>query len=153
MFESPPAPECTPSSAVTRLWIQLMRTQRIVLANIELDLKAADLPPLGWYDVLWELVRTEEGRLRPYEIEARTLLAQHNLSRLLDRMEGAGLVRREVLPEDGRGRWVLVTQAGRSMQQRMWTVYAASIQRHLGSKLDHADDVDKLAEMLEYLAR
>jgi DNA-binding MarR family transcriptional regulator len=152
MSESHGNLERTPSDAVTRLWIHLMRAQRILLAAIEQDLKAAGLPPLGWYDVLWELVRSGDGRLRPYEIEAHTLLAQHNLSRLLDRMEEAGLVRRETLPEDGRGRWVLVTQTGRSMQQRMWTVYAASIQRHLGDRLDGADNIDQLADMLSRLA-
>lgn len=76
-----------PSPAITRAWVGLMRAQRVVLAAIEHDLKAAGLPPLGWYDVLLELVRTKEGKLRPFEIEERTLLAQHNLSRLLDRME------------------------------------------------------------------
>jgi DNA-binding MarR family transcriptional regulator len=129
-----------------------MCAQRLILAAIEQDLKAADLPPLGWYDVLWELVRAEKGRLRPFEIEARTLLAQHNLSRLLDRMEEAGLVRREVFPEDGRGRWVLVTEAGRAMQKRIWLVYAASIQRHLADKLKDTD-ADRLADMLVLLSR
>ncbi|WP_409530319.1 MarR family winged helix-turn-helix transcriptional regulator [Shinella sp.] len=140
------------SEATTRLWIRLMRTQRLLLAAIEQDLKAADMPPLAWYDVLWELVRTEKGRLRPFEIEERTLLAQHNLSRLLDRMEGAGLVRREILPEDGRGRWVLVTEEGRSMQARIWTVYAAAIERHLGGAMDDAD-ATALADGLARLAR
>lgn len=140
-----------PSEATTRLWIRLMRAQRLLLAAIEQDLKAADMPPLAWYDVLWELVRTEKGRLRPFEIEERTLLAQHNLSRLLDRMESAGLVRREILPEDGRGRWVLVTEEGRRMQARIWTVYAAAIERHLGGTMDDAG-ATALAEGLERLA-
>jgi DNA-binding MarR family transcriptional regulator len=129
-----------------------MRTQQFVLAAIERDLKAADLPPLAWYDVLLELSRTEDGRLRPYEIEERTLLAQHNLSRLLDRMDKAGLVQREVFSEDGRGRWVIMTDAGRAMQVNMWTVYATAIQRHLGDKLDDAK-ADQLAELLAAVAR
>lgn len=141
-----------PSEVTTRLWIRLMRAQRLILAAIEQDLKAADMPPLAWYDVLWELVRTPKGRLRPFEIEERTLLAQHNLSRLLDRMEAAGLVHREVLPEDGRGRWVLVTEAGRAMQARIWTVYAAAIERHLGEKIDDAGAA-ALADGLERLVR
>lgn len=139
-----------PSEAATRLWIRLMRAQRLILAAIEQDLKAAGMPPLAWYDVLWELVRAHEGRLRPYEIEERTLLAQHNLSRLLDRMEEAGLVRREILPEDGRGRWVLVTGEGRATQARIWTVYAAAIERHLGAKVDDAAAA-MLADGLEKL--
>jgi DNA-binding MarR family transcriptional regulator len=129
-----------------------MRAQQIVLAAIEQDLKAADLPPLAWYDVLLELARAEDGRLRPYEIEQRTLLAQHNLSRLLDRMEKAGLVQREVFAEDGRGRWVLITEPGRARQARIWTVYASALQRHLGDKLDDAQ-ADHLAELLAVLSR
>ncbi len=139
-----------PSPSVVKAWVRLMRTQQIVLAAIEQDLKMADLPPLGWYDVLLEVGRAEDGRLRPYEIERRTLLAQHNLSRLLDRMEKAGLVRREVFSEDGRGRWVIITEAGRAMQARMWNVYAAAIQRHLGNKLDDAQ-ADQLAGLLAVL--
>ncbi|WP_105405431.1 MarR family winged helix-turn-helix transcriptional regulator, partial [Neorhizobium sp. T7_12] len=108
--------------------------------------------PLGWYDVLLELSRAEGGRLRPYEIEERTLLAQHNLSRLLDRIDKAGLVQREVFSEDGRGRWVIITEDGRAMQARMWNVYAAAIQRHLGDKLDDAQ-ADQLAELLAALSR
>lgn len=153
MSKAPAKNEATPSDAVTRFWIQLMRSQRIVLAAIEKDLKAAKLPQLGWYDVLWELVQAQDGRLRPYEIEARTLLAQHNLSRLLDRMEEAGLVMREVLPEDGRGRWVRVTQAGRDMQKRMWEIYAASIQRHVGNHMNDTEQAGQLAAMLERLTR
>lgn len=141
-----------PSPSITRAWVRLMRAQQIVLAAIEQDLKAADLPPLAWYDVLLELARAEDGRLRPYEIEQRTLLAQHNLSRLLDRMEKAGLVQREVFPEDGRGRWVLITEPGRARQARIWTVYASALQRHLGDKLDDAQ-ADHLAELLAILSR
>ncbi|WP_037150723.1 MarR family winged helix-turn-helix transcriptional regulator [Rhizobium freirei] len=148
--------ECSDTSqlhpSVTRAWVRLMRAQQIVLDAVEQDLKAASLPPLGWYDVLLELSRAEGGRLRPYEIEQRTLLAQHNLSRLLDRMEKAGLVQREVFSEDGRGRWVILTDDGRAMQKRMWNVYAPAIQRHLGDKLDIAE-ADQLADLLAKLSR
>lgn len=129
-----------------------MRAQQRVLAAIENDLKAADLPPLGWYDVLLELSRAEGGRLRPYEIEQRTLLAQHNLSRLLDRMDKSGLVVRELYAEDGRGRWVVITEAGRAMQAKMWKVYAPAIKRHVGDKLDVAQS-DQLANLLSALSR
>jgi DNA-binding MarR family transcriptional regulator len=141
-----------PSLSVTRAWVRLMRAQQLVLGAIEQDLKAADLPPLGWYDVLLELSRVEGGRLRPYEIEERTLLAQHNLSRLLDRMDKAGLVQREVFSEDGRGRWVVITENGRAMQARIWNVYAAAIQRHLGNKLNNGQ-ADQLAELLAVLSQ
>ena len=139
-----------PSDATTKAWVRLMRAQRIVLAAIEGELKSAGLPPLGWYDVLLELKRTEAGRLRPYEVEERTLLAQHNLSRLLDRMGAAGLVRREAFADDWRGRWVVLTDEGRVMQERMWLVYGAAMQRHVGAKLSE-EETDRLAALLALL--
>ncbi|KQV43458.1 MULTISPECIES: MarR family winged helix-turn-helix transcriptional regulator [unclassified Rhizobium] len=152
MSDDPETAHPQPSPFITRAWVHLMRAQQRVLGAIEQDLKTADLPPLGWYDVLLELSRATDGRLRPYEIEERTLLAQHNLSRLLDRMDKAGLVQREVYAEDGRGRWVIITEAGRSMQARMWRVYAGALQRHLGDKLNDAQ-ADQLAELLTALSR
>jgi DNA-binding MarR family transcriptional regulator len=125
-----------PSEPVTRAWIRLMRAREAVLDAIERDLKAADCPPLAWYDVLLELARAPQGRLRPFEIEKATLLAQYNLSRLLDRLERAALVTREPCDDDGRGQWAVITEKGRAAQARTWKVYAKSIQRHVGDRLD-----------------
>ena len=138
-----------PSEPVTRAWIGLMRAREAVLGAIERDLKAADCPPLAWYDVLLELVRAPQGRLRPFEIEKETLLAQYNLSRLLDRLEREGLVTRAPCDDDGRGQWAVITDKGRATQARTWKVYAKSIQRHVGDRLD-----DKAAATLgELLGR
>lgn len=139
-----------PTPAVTQAWIGLMRAQRRVLHAIEADFKKAGLPPLGWYDVLWELVQAEGGKLRPFEIEVRTLLAQYNLSRLIDRLEREGLVRREAFDADGRGRWVVLTDEGRALRARMWQVYSVSIGIHLGAKLE-SDEAQELARLLAKL--
>ncbi|MBP2235938.1 DNA-binding MarR family transcriptional regulator [Sinorhizobium kostiense] len=139
-----------PAPAITQAWIGLMRAQQRVLAAIEKDFKSAGLPPLGWYDVLWELVKADGGRLRPFEIEARTLLTQYNLSRLIDRLEREGLVRREAFDADGRGRWIVVTEEGRAVRERMWRTYARSIERHVGGKLSEAEARD-LAALLSRL--
>lgn len=139
-----------PTAAATGAWIGLMRAQQRALSAIEKDFKAAGLPPLGWYDVLWELVKAEGGRLRPFEIEARTLLAQYNLSRLIDRLEKEGLVRRETFDEDARGCWVVLTESGRAMRERMWQTYAPSIARHIGAKLSE-EEANTLATLLSRL--
>jgi DNA-binding MarR family transcriptional regulator len=125
-----------PSDAAVKVWTRLVRARETVLGAIERDLKAADCPPLAWYDVLLELVRAPQGRLRPFEIEKETLLAQYNPSRLLDRLERAGLVTREPCDDDGRGQWAVITDKGRAAQAHTWKVYAKSIQRHVGEKLD-----------------
>ncbi len=135
-----------PSEATVKAWTRLVRARETVLGAIERDLKAADCLPLAWYDVLLELVRAPEGRLRPFEIEKETLLAQYNLSRLLDRLEKEGLVTRERHEDDARGQWAVITEKGRATQARTWKVYAKSIQKHVGEKLD-----DKAAAALAEL--
>src|SRR5581483_5718216 len=141
-----------PSEAVTRAWIALMRTREVVLGAIEADLKAAGLPPLGWYDVLLELARAPAGRLRPLEIERQILLAQYNLSRLIDRLEKEGLIARAPHEEDARGQWIVITEKGRAMQARIWKVYARSIQKHVGDRLDDKAAAT-LADLLSRLTR
>ena len=125
-----------PSDAAVKAWTRLVRARETVLGAIERDLKTADCLPLAWYDVLLELVRAPQGRLRPFEIEKAMLLAQYNLSRLLDRLEREGLLARAPCDDDGRGQWVVITDKGKAAQARTWKVYARSIQRHVGEKLD-----------------
>ena len=142
----------SPSEPVTRAWIGLMRAREAVLGAIERDLKAADCLALAWYDVLLELARAPQERLRPFEIERATLLAQYNLSRLLDRMEREGLVTREPCDDDGRGQWAVITDKGKAAQARTWKVYAKSIQRHVGDGLDDKAAA-ALADLLGRLVR
>ncbi|WP_426231121.1 MarR family winged helix-turn-helix transcriptional regulator [Pararhizobium sp. DWP3-4] len=149
-LKAPPAVQA-PSADVTQAWINLMRAQQRVLGAIERDFKHAGMPPLSWYDVLWELARAQDGRLRPFEIEERTLLAQYNLSRLIDRLEKEGLVARRTFDDDGRGRWVVITNKGRSLREAMWEVYGRSIARHVGAELQETE-ATQLAGLLSKLA-
>jgi DNA-binding MarR family transcriptional regulator len=136
-----------PSEAVTRAWIRLNRARDRVLGAIEHDLKAGGCPPLAWYDVLLELSRAPDGRLRPVEIEKVTLVAQYNLSRLLDRLQKEGLVVRAPCEDDARGQWVVISEKGRATQARTWKGYAKSIQKHVGENLDDKA-AGALAELL-----
>src|SRR5262249_13803522 len=120
----------TPAIAAVRVWARFIRVEQGLLEKVEADLKAADLPPLVWYDVLLELVRAPEGRLRHRDLHGRTLLAKYNLSRLIDRMSEQGLVVRAPVEDDARGAFIGVTEAGRRLQQRIWPVYRRAIAKH-----------------------
>lgn len=139
-----------PSDETVLAWARLVRVEQVLLRRIESELKAAGLPPLAWYDVLLELGRAESGRLRPVELERRTLLAQYNASRLIDRMEQAGLVTRQAHPEDGRGQLIAITADGRALQKRMWRVYGPAIATHIGAKLQR-EEASQLATLLAKL--
>ena len=140
-------PERPSSDAVIRAWARLVRAQQQALTAVESDLKAAGFPPLGWYDVLLELSRADGGELRPFALEQELLLAQYNLSRLIDRLEKAGYVERRTCPEDGRGQVVAITSSGRALVKRMWPSYRAAIGRYVGAKLSE-DEAARLASLL-----
>lgn len=118
-------------------WARLVRAHACALAEIEGRLKADGLPALEWYDVLLEL--ETGGALRPRDLRARLLLAQSNLSRLLDRMVAAGVVSRRPCAEDRRGQLVEITSAGRRLRRRMWPVYESGIDAGVGERLEEAD--------------
>jgi DNA-binding MarR family transcriptional regulator len=136
-----------PSDAVVRAWARLLRAQQSALASIERALKAADLPPLAWYDALLELEHADEHGLRPFELEREMLLAQYNLSRLVDRIAKAGYVERRACEDDGRGQVIVITAAGKALRRRMWTVYGAAIQHAVGEHLSPSE-VEALDSLL-----
>jgi DNA-binding MarR family transcriptional regulator len=124
-----------PSETTVRAWARLMRAQQIALAAIEHELKQQGLPPLVWYDVLLEVECAGTEGLRPFELERAMLLAQYNLSRLVDRIERAGYVERRDCAQDGRGQMVAITEQGKAMRRKMWPVYARAIEAALGQHL------------------
>jgi DNA-binding MarR family transcriptional regulator len=143
-------PPQEPPEAVTDAWVRLIRAGREVVGRIEADLKAAGFPALAWYDVLLSLKKAPDGRRTPREIEHEVLFEQYNLSRLLDRMEAEGLVRRIPFPGDRRRQLVEITGDGRALQRRMWSVYGPAISRYVGCRFG-AGEAEQLAELLRKL--
>ena len=139
-----------PSEMVIRVWARLMKAQRLALASVERKLKAAGLPPLVWYDVLLEVERAGRGGLRPFELERAMLLAQYNLSRLVDRIERAGYVERRVCEDDGRGQLLAITERGKAIRRKMWPIYAEAVEATVGRRLSakQAENLDDLLGLL-----
>jgi DNA-binding MarR family transcriptional regulator len=132
------------------VWRLFLTTHSKLLEQNEAALTQAELPPLEWYDVLFSLKEAPECRLRLSELAKRVLLSRSNLSHLVDRLEKAGLLRRESCPRDRRGTFAVLTQEGLAMQERMWAVYAESITETFASQLDD-DEVKALQHVLNRL--
>lgn len=144
-----------PSRQTQQAWIDLHRAHRLLLERVESALKRAELPPLDWYDVLLELRRAGGAGLRQYQLGERVLLNKHNLSRLIDRLERQGLVRREACAEDGRGNLICITAAGEKTLGRMWPVYGDAIEATFGARLAGKEAVELsrvLGKLLEHAA-
>jgi len=144
-------PQMEPHADTISAWARLVRARGIALAMVERALKGSGFPPLAWYDVLLELERARQP-MRPGTLQSNLLLAQYNLSRLLDRMAARGLIERRSDAADARVRLVAVTPVGRQLRRRMWPVYAEALQRAVGDRLN-ADErralVDLLGKILE----
>ena len=123
------------STAEVAIWSTFLTAHARAVAQIELDLEEGRLIPLEWYDLLVAIQLAPDHRLRMMNVAERLLLTRSNATRLVDRLESAGLMARERLNGDRRGMAVVLTVAGREALRRAWPVYARGIKRYFLSRL------------------
>ncbi len=131
-------------------WRALLNAHARAVQRIERDLQEEGLPPLSWYDVLWALYRAPDQRLRINQLADEVVLSRTGMVRLLDRIDAAGLLRREPVPEDRRGAYAVITEDGVEMLRKIWPVYARGIEALFLDPL--GDDVAVVREALERVA-
>lgn len=143
-----PGRRATPREA-SEAWESLFRTQVELLRRFHHDDVWRELT-LGEYDVLYALASSPGRTARIGELSERSLLTQPSMSRMVDRLEGAGLVRRGAVPGDARGVAVTLTDEGLQMQRLVGRRHVRSIDRVVGGALD-ADELATLRELLDRL--
>jgi DNA-binding MarR family transcriptional regulator len=116
-------------------WRAFLTAHAAVVERIDRELAAAGVVPLGWYDVLVELAEAPGRRLRMHELAERVVLSRSGLTRLVDRLEAAGLLRRERSGTDRRGAYAVLTDEGWAAFRRAWPVYARAIAAHFARYL------------------
>jgi DNA-binding MarR family transcriptional regulator len=135
------------SKAHNLAWRKFLTAQVTLIEQIERDLAQAELPPLSWYDVLFTLSEASEHKLRLHELAQAVLLSRSNVTRLVDRLEVAGLIKREQCPNDRRGAFAVITEEGFRMRDRMWEVYGQGIEKYFACHLD-TNEVKFLVKIL-----
>jgi len=133
-------------------WSLFLTAHALVVEEIEKRLSAAGLPPLAWYDALWALERAPQGTARMFEMAERMVIARYNLTRLMDRIEAAGLVERFRSDEDRRATYARITPEGLALRRKMWKVYGPAIDELFLSQLPQAQQ-DAMAEQFRQIAR
>lgn len=109
-------------------WRMLLTTHALLLRRTEASLQAAGMIPFDWHDVLMALHEAPDGRLRPTDLAEAVLLSRAGISRRVDRMTHAGLVRRQRHPADKRSVFLSLTPKGRRTLHDFWPVYRAIIE-------------------------
>jgi DNA-binding MarR family transcriptional regulator len=119
-----------------RAWRAYLRMQARLTAELNRQLQADSGLSLSDYEVLVQLTDSPAGRLRPYELQKALEWEQSRLSHHLARMQRRGLVTRENCDDDGRGAYVLVTEAGRTAITTAAPAHVATVRRLVFDHLD-----------------
>jgi len=119
-------------------WEALFRAQVSVLRQLNSEFPSGELS-LNEYDVLFNLSRQADRRLRLRDLNRHLLLTQPSVSRLVDRLVSRGLVVKESDPGDGRGTIVCLTEDGYGLFKRVAVLHAESIRKRVGGVLDAAE--------------
>jgi DNA-binding MarR family transcriptional regulator len=94
-------------------WRALVEAHGAVFGRLVDELRDELAMPVTWYDVLLHLSEGEGERRRMTELARAVVVSKSGLTGIVDRLEEAGLVRREVPRHDRRAIDVVMTDAGR----------------------------------------
>ncbi|MGI9119800.1 MAG: MarR family winged helix-turn-helix transcriptional regulator [Acidimicrobiales bacterium] len=128
----------------------LLEAHAVLVAAVGRELEVATKLPLTWFEILIRLARSPGQQLRMTELAAQASLSTSGVSRLVDRLEEVGLIRREACPSDRRGAFAVLTDAGVEALDAAIPVHIESLGRHLGDPLG-PDRLLALTGMLEIL--
>lgn len=97
-------------------WQEMNRLHTMVTQRLERELRAGhDLTPAE-YEILTAVVTSKNGYLRMQRVAELVGLPQSTTSRLVARLEDAGLLERTLCETDRRGVYTQITTAGRTTQ-------------------------------------
>lgn len=141
-----------PDDPRLRAWVAFLQAYAVVTRRLEAELHAERGISLAEYDALVQLAVADERRLRMSELAERVVLSRSGVSRLVDRLEGDGLVARRACPTDARGAWAELTPAGLDRLRAAAPVHLRGVDGHFLSAIDE-EDREGLVRALEAVVR
>ena len=135
------------STAELTAWRAFLRAHATIVRALEAELLAEHDLPLASYDVLVQLSEAPGQRLRMTELADRVLLSRSGLTRLADRLEREGLLRREACESDARGTLAVLTDAGLDRLRSAWPTHRRGVEEHVLRRLS-PDEVVVLGSLL-----
>lgn len=95
-----------------RLWLRMLSCANMISADVRQRLRTSYGLTLPQFDLMAQLYREPEG-LRLSDLSQRMMVSNGNLTGLVERLVGEGLVAREASPNDRRAFFVRLTAQGR----------------------------------------
>ena len=106
--------------------------------------------PLAWFEVLLQLRREPEGRLRMTEVADAIVHSTGGTTRLIDRLEEARLVERQLCPSDRRAIHVAITAEGNRRLDEALGVHMDYLDEFMSQRLS-CDERSQLTDLLSKL--
>ena len=110
-------------------WRGLLRAHSALTKVLDAELAREHGLPLSSYEVLLFLANAPGGQMRMSELADGVLLSRSGLTRLVDRLERDGLLRREQCEEDARGWFAAITEDGRELFDRARRTHLDGVRR------------------------
>jgi DNA-binding MarR family transcriptional regulator len=133
-----------------RAWVRFLQAHATVTRRLEAELQAEQGISLAEYDALLQIAAAPERRLRMSDLAGSLLLSRSGVTRLVDRLEGAGWVERATCPSDARGSFAVLTEVGRERLRDASPIHLRGVRQHFLDRIP-ADDLEGLARTLERL--
>ncbi|MFL5885298.1 MAG: MarR family winged helix-turn-helix transcriptional regulator [Thermoleophilaceae bacterium] len=127
-------------------WVGLLQAHHRLVQELDSELERAHGLTLGEYEVLLQLSRAPESRLRMSELADAVLLTKSGLTRLVDRLEGRRLVERTKCPSDLRGFHAVLTGEGRERLREAAPTHVDGIHRLFLDRLEPGE-AERLAQV------
>lgn len=141
---------CPSSDERVTLFALLLDTNARLSRSLAVRLEENCDLPLAWFEVLLQLRREPEGRLKMNEIAEAIVHSTGGTTRLIDRLEEAGLVERQLCPSDRRAIHVAITARGNAKLDEALRVHVDYLEEHVSSRLT-CDERGALTALLSKL--
>jgi DNA-binding MarR family transcriptional regulator len=131
-------------------WVtDLIRLEIALWDRVDARLRESHELPLAFFESLLFISRAPRGSIRVGDLARALRVTVGGTSKLVDRIESAGLIAREPDPDDRRASRVVLTAAGKRKLAAALKTYEAEVGSILGSVLRPEEQ----QQMSDYIAR
>ena len=131
-----------------RAWRAFLGASTLVSARLNHELDEAAAISMYEYEILVRLFESEAGRIRMSQLADQVSYSRSRLTHTVGRLERAGYVLRSSCPNDRRGVYAHLTQAGYEFLAKTAPIHLDGVRRHLINRFTPSE-LATLTELLE----
>jgi DNA-binding MarR family transcriptional regulator len=132
-------------------WRAFLTAHARVTRRLDEELQAAHGLSLAEYDALLQIATAPGRRVRMNVLAERVILSRSGITRLVDRLEADGSVKRIACATDARGQEAVLTESGLDRLRTAATTHLDGVRRLFLGRLDPGQ-LDALEASLEQVA-